>query len=728
MKKILKVLKAFTLIELLISIVAIALVTSAMAPIITKKVKASRTLVDADQVRTQPFCNKFSSDCHMCYPKKCIVCDRVCGEVNTTLGKTSTVLNKDMCRCALCNSGKPTSNPNDYDPNNVTNDPNCYSCTFGSSKCNGCMPGFYFEAGKCTECPVGHYCEGGTKTKQACPAGQYQDKTKQTECIKCDKGTYNTGTGNTTCKKCDPGYYQDEQGKTSCKACEGSKGKFSSNSGATICSDCEKGNKVNTTDAASACTPCAPGTYTSEIGKTTCTPCPAGQSASSSGCSTCTKCEKGYYASGTGNSACSPCAAGKYASDKGWAACSNCPTGKYSTGAAVTCTDCTSITGCTACVSTNGNCTTCKAGYKNTNYKCTKCEAGYYAVQGSAACSECPAGKYSKAGAASCTVCDKGYYSAKAASSCTPCPAGTKGTAEGISKCTNCPAGYYQGSTGKTSCNPCPVGQRTGASTTGSTACAKCSAGYYNNSTALAGSCTACGTGKYSSAGATACKNCVANCSVCASTSTCKTCKTNYKKNSDGTKCEEEEITPDSQSDCDNIAGATGKLVYLKGKNRCATVSNVTYGNILGKLEICETKDYCCWQYNSSNKVCNNYTATIACSKYSLGSNGAGSFKLISKDDLIQLFKESKGNTCDERTSQCPQKNWCPTGTQHPLGTDGSCEPYIYYHDETDKTYGRALAKISYESKGYLTNTNKNQNKGQAIRCTIGKAKITKKL
>ena len=74
MKKIL----AFSLIELMISLITISCITAAFAPIITKKMKNSNVSVALSEISTK--CDKFTEECTLCYSSKCVMCNRHCNE------------------------------------------------------------------------------------------------------------------------------------------------------------------------------------------------------------------------------------------------------------------------------------------------------------------------------------------------------------------------------------------------------------------------------------------------------------------------------------------------------------------------------------------------------------------------------------------------------------------------------------------------------------------------
>ena len=74
-----KTLKAFSLIELTISLITISCIMAAFAPIITKKLKISSS--SSSPISTvKPECSKFSEDCKLCYSNSCLICNKNCNE------------------------------------------------------------------------------------------------------------------------------------------------------------------------------------------------------------------------------------------------------------------------------------------------------------------------------------------------------------------------------------------------------------------------------------------------------------------------------------------------------------------------------------------------------------------------------------------------------------------------------------------------------------------------
>jgi syndecan 4 len=142
-------------------------------------------------------------------------------------------------------------------------------------------------------------------------------------------------------------------------------------------------------------------------------------------------------------------------------------------------------------------------------------------VPASSSCTACP-GQFSAAGASTCTPCPAGTWylstltSGYATSACGgQCQAGTFSPAGGFSYTGAGLAGSVQSCT---TCTACASTQTlvTQCPNTANTAVCKCNSGYSQSSaSAGSGSCSACGTGTYStttgSAGQSSCTACPAN-------------------------------------------------------------------------------------------------------------------------------------------------------------------------------------------------------------------------
>lgn len=163
--------KAFSLIELLISLIVISIITTALAPVITKKLKYKNITMASKQMKID--CAAFDSK-----DGSCLMCDEK--------------------QCSLCTSSisVPTGyyvNPNlscDYKPCSGF-DAQCKSCTKeGCEECNAwyeltaekkckkittCNKGYYVQGSECKQCPENYIQPNDTSIATSCtpcPSGQ----------------------------------------------------------------------------------------------------------------------------------------------------------------------------------------------------------------------------------------------------------------------------------------------------------------------------------------------------------------------------------------------------------------------------------------------------------------------------------------------------------------------------------------------------------------------------
>jgi hypothetical protein len=172
----------------------------------------------------------------------------------------------------------------------------CGACSAGSfSAVNGAM--------ECTACaPGGYQALTGTSLCSPCQAGTYGTASgynSSGQCTNCAAGTWSAGTGQNAPSTC-----------TSCL-----KGSYSPTVAATLsgtCMPCPAGN-FSAADGSTNCTQCAKGSYQALAGKAECTVCPAGSKGVVTGATTvlvgCAQCSPGTYGSGGTDNACVGCPA-----------------------------------------------------------------------------------------------------------------------------------------------------------------------------------------------------------------------------------------------------------------------------------------------------------------------------------------------------------------------------------------------------------------------------------
>ena len=327
-----KTLKAFSLIELTISLITISCIMAAFAPIITKKLKISSS--SSSPISTvKPECSKFSEDCKLCDSNSCLICNKNCNE--------NEYKNISSCECEPCtNRGEK-----------------CLTCN--ANKCTKCDTGYGItKEGGCEICNKGYYSD---KTCKPCPTGQYQNQEAKTSCINCPAGKYQDEEGQSLCKNSPSGSYVNSQGATNYTPCP--TGQYQNQEAKTSCINCPAG-KYQDEEGQTLCKTCPAGKW-SEEKATSCTNCLAGYKCDGSG--TITICQRGYYAP-LGSSTCSLCPIGT-TSSKGSASCSSCPVGTTSSAGAASCTSCSTLfENCTQCSPTE--CTACADNYELNNGKC----------------------------------------------------------------------------------------------------------------------------------------------------------------------------------------------------------------------------------------------------------------------------------------------------------------------------------------------------------------------
>ncbi len=398
--KIWRKVKAFTLIEIMVSLIAISAISAAFVPVMTKKISGKAANLTSRVNLTQS-CEMFSNPseggtndsscgkCSFCDVAKsnqyCIKCSCNCPN-----GQFKVIKN---CTCALCS----------------TIDTNCTLCSTGAI-CKKCNVGYYLENNSCKqcesgyycpdginkkECEIGYYCPQGASSSTPCEAGSYTSSTKQSSCAICESGYY--CPGGTDHKLCPAGSYTNTTGKSSCTTCESgyyctggsshtkcSAGTYSTKTGATsssTCSSCGSGyyctggsNRATCSSKTTNCTSC-------NASNGTCTGCKTGQKLNASNkCVSCAVSGCTRYSSGCN---CSKCSSGYYLSSY---SCKACESGYYcADGTKTSCSSKTSY--CGTCNSTNGVCTSCRVGYKLSGSTCINpCSSGYFYVSEANAC------------------------------------------------------------------------------------------------------------------------------------------------------------------------------------------------------------------------------------------------------------------------------------------------------------------------------------------------------
>ena len=466
LEKIKQKLKAFSLVEVMVSLIVISVISAAFIPVMTKKMTGKKINVTPKITLTQncsDFTNKANGGNNDNSCGKCTFCD---------MGKSTQ-------RCLLCNCNCPSGLFKDTETCTCKSctmiDANCVSCSSGGT-CMSCKQGMYLENNKCISCPSGYYCPDGTKKIQCekgyycangmshtpCPAGKWSNEGQSTVCtMDCETG-HACNNGNK--KYCTAGTYVNST-KSDCNNCE--QGYYCT--GGTNHTQCPAGTYSYATKATSSstCKDCGAGYY-----------CSGGLSRSS--------CPAGTYSSATkatNSNTCANCWAGTYSND-GASGCTSCPAGQTSGQRASSCYGC-GVAQCSG-YSFGCTCSSCNVGYKtNGSGGCTGC--------GVAQCSGYSSG-------CTCNSCNNGYFvNGGVCSACNSRCNSCSGSANGCNY--NCKSGWSGSDCNTPICSPNCAGCST------PNTCDTCASGYYKDGN---GNCVSCGTYCASCTGANQCTSCKA--------------------------------------------------------------------------------------------------------------------------------------------------------------------------------------------------------------------------
>ncbi len=333
--------KAFSLIELLISLITISVILASLAPVFTHKLKYSRVSIGAKKLSTKCPAD-VSNKCALCLENECIAC-----RVNCGMGQYKNV---STCQCENCTIA------------------NCLSCNSKVDSCDICKAGYEKNGNSCMPCQGGYYSSAGGVCKK-CPKGTKSNSNGASiECINCDSANE----------------YQDLEAQINCKTC--SLGFVADNHKA--CKQCAIGTRWN----GNSCVNCSAGSYSNSINSINCTPCPIGSMQNETGKTTCNRCNGvNEYQDSTGQTSCktcntnfkpnaahtncesicqqiSECAQNQYY--KNSCTCTDCPDGQTPkpdrSGCIIACPQ-----NCKTC-SSSEICTECIDGYILKNNKCEK--------------------------------------------------------------------------------------------------------------------------------------------------------------------------------------------------------------------------------------------------------------------------------------------------------------------------------------------------------------------
>ncbi|CEL63666.1 hypothetical protein RSOLAG1IB_05427 [Rhizoctonia solani AG-1 IB] len=170
-------------------------------------------------------------------------------------------------------------------------------------------------------CPAGQYYDNGCK---GCPAGFYCPG--DTSAKQCNSGQY-SGAGASACSPCASGTYTNQKGSVRCTTVQcgwyGAGSNQDNNRGSTEQKQCGRG--FYSLAGSAACKKCPAGSYCNS--STTCEPslCQPGRFSANEGASDCTECAAGTYVNRYGSTSCCQCCAGSFQSSTGQTHCQACP-------------------------------------------------------------------------------------------------------------------------------------------------------------------------------------------------------------------------------------------------------------------------------------------------------------------------------------------------------------------------------------------------------------------
>ena len=180
---------AFSLVEISISLIVIAIILAALMPVITKRLTASATQRNKISTNCASLFPDASGYCAMCYvnPKRCIICTRTCNG--------DEFKNVDKCICESCR------------------------IKYSDTHCSRC------NSQRCLQCDNGYYLDGNNKCV-ICPKGYAAPNEGMSACVACSKSTSTIqgsaaiNEGSINCTLCNNGYYASISSQTtSCNIC-----------------------------------------------------------------------------------------------------------------------------------------------------------------------------------------------------------------------------------------------------------------------------------------------------------------------------------------------------------------------------------------------------------------------------------------------------------------------------------------------------------------------------
>ena len=291
--------KAFSLAELLITLIIISCILAAFAPTITKRVTSELNKKDENIISTN--CSAISSDCKLCHADKCLLCSITCDN--------NQKKDIETCTCLNCPD-------------------NCSDCEIennGNTKCSACSSGYYLDNNICLE------CENNCATCNS-----------KAICKTCKSG-YHITNSNTCISNCSDNQYMNQSG--TCVNCSTISSNCTACNSAGMCTNCSSGVLING-KCSSAISNCLRYSATG-----TCAACNANYYLNGNSCSAVT--EVSNCSAYSSNNKCISCNSNYYLINNTCQTCSSINPN---------CSSCNTLGQCTQCASgyylSDGKCTT----------------------------------------------------------------------------------------------------------------------------------------------------------------------------------------------------------------------------------------------------------------------------------------------------------------------------------------------------------------------------------
>ena len=287
----------------------------------------------------------------------------------------------------------------------------------------------------------------------------------------------------------------------------------------------------------------------------------------------------------------------------------------------------------------------------------------------------------------SAIFCPYGYYLLPTLLGCTPCPAGTYGASWGTGTsqsltCASCSTGKYA-TAGSSACTLCQAGAY--SSTAGTSSCQSCSAGAYSSATGMTNSatCKLCTPGTYSTTLAApavaTCVNCsggsYSSASGLPSASGCVSCNSGKYSNA---------TAATAVSTCQNCSsGSYSPALYLASSSGCIICTSGTYSSALAAASVATCQNCIAGTYASAlGMVSSSGCAQCSPGKYapSAGSSvctacSMGTFCNVSGASTCLVCPSGSFSNATGLSScfQCAKTGCvCPAGS---YGTTAVCFP-----------------------------------------------------